>query len=106
MAKYMFRTSYTKDGLEGLLREGGTGRREALKQTIEGMGGTLEGFYYAFGPCDLYLIAELPDDAAATAVSLRVGAAGALDVEVTVLVTPETVDEAVSKSVPYRAPGG
>ncbi len=106
MAKYMFRTSYTKAGLEGLLREGGTGRREALRQTIEGMGGTLEGFYYAFGDCDLYLITELPDDATATAVSLSVGAAGALDVEVTVLVTPETVDEAVSKSVPYRVPGG
>ncbi len=77
-----------------------------MRQTIEGMGGTLEGFYYAFGDCDLYLITELPDDATATAVSLSVGAAGALDVEVTVLVTPETVDEAVSKSVPYRVPGG
>ena len=102
----MFRTSYTKAGLEGLLREGGTGRREALRQTIEGMGGTLEGFYYAFGDCDLYLITELPDDATATAVSLSVGAAGALDVEVTVLVTPETVDEAVSKSVPAGIAAG
>ena len=105
MAKYMFRTKYTKSGLEGLIREGGTGRREALRQTIEGMGGTLDGFYYAFGDDDLLLIAELPDDATATAVSLNIGAAGALDVAVTVLITPETIDEAVKKSVPYRIPG-
>ncbi len=37
---------------------------------------------------DLLLIAELPDDAAATARSLNIGAAGALDVAVTVLITP------------------
>lgn len=105
MAKYMFRTSYTQSGLRGLLAEGGTGREAALRQTIEGAGGTLEGFYYAFGDCDLYLIADLPDEAAATALSLNIAAAGALTVSVTVLLTPETVDEAVGKSIPYRLPG-
>ncbi len=105
MAKYLFCTKYTKSGLEGLIREGGTGRREALRQTIEGVGGTLEGFYYAFGEVDLLLLAELPDEASAAAVSLNIGAAGALDVAVTVLVTPETIDEAVKKGVPYRVPG-
>ena len=106
MAKYLFRTKYTKAGLEGLLREGGTGRREALRQTIEGVGGTLDGFYYAFGDDDLLLIADLADDAAAAAVSLNIGAAGALEVAVTVLIEPETIDEAVKKGVPYRVPGG
>ena len=105
MAKYMFRTSYTQSGLQGLLAEGGTGREAALRRTIEGAGGTLEGFYYAFGDCDLYLIADLPDEAAATALSLNIAAAGALTVSVTVLITPETVDEAVGKSIPYRLPG-
>ena len=105
MAKYMFRTSYTQSGLKGLLAEGGTGREAALRKTIEGAGGSLEGFYYAFGECDLYLIAELPDETAATALSLNIAAAGALTVSVTVLITPETVDEAVGKSIPYRLPG-
>ena len=68
MAKYLIRANYTRSGLTGLLKEGGTGRRRALGETIEGMGGTLEAFYYAFGDCDLYLIAELPDEATATAV--------------------------------------
>ena len=105
MAKYLFRTKYTVAGLRGLLKEGGTSRREALKQTIEGVGGSLEGFYYAFGDEDLLIIADLPDHAAATAASINIGAAGALEVAVTVLVSPETIDQAVKKSVSYRAPG-
>ena len=105
MARYLFRAKYTQAGVTGLLKEGGTSRREALRQTIEGMGGTLDDLFYAFGDWDLFLITELPDDEAATAVSLNISAAGALDVSVTVIVTPETVDAAVRKTVPYRAPG-
>ena len=76
-----------------------------MAQTIEGAGGTLESLYYAFGGSDLYITADLPDDATATAVSLSVGAAGALNVDITVLITPETVDEAIKKNISYRAPG-
>lgn len=106
MAKYMFRTSYTQSGLKGLLAEGGSSREAALRRTVEGVGGTLEGFYYAFGEHDLYLIADLPDEATATALSLNIAAAGALTVDVTVLLTPQDVDAAAAKSVPYRLPGG
>ena len=105
MGKYLIRANYTQSGLAGLLKEGGSRRRAALAQTIEGAGGTLESLYYAFGGRDLYITADLPDDATATAVSLAVGAAGALNVDITVLITPETVDEAVKKNISYRAPG-
>ena len=66
MGKYMFHTSYTGKGLVGLLKEGGSRRRAALTQTIEAMGGSVEGLYYAFGETDLYIICDLPDDASAT----------------------------------------
>ena len=105
MGKYMFHTTYTAKGLVGLLKEGGSRRRQALTQTIEAMGGSVEGLYYAFGDTDLYIIADLPDDATATAVSLNIANAGALNIRATVLITPETVDEAVKKKVPYRPPG-
>ena len=52
------------------------------------------------GDRDLLMIAELPGDALATAVSMTVGAAGVLEVDITVLVKPEVIDEAVKKSVP------
>ena len=105
MAKYLLRAGYSREGLSGLIQEGGTGRRAALSETIEGAGGTLEAFYYAFGECDLYMIADLPDDASAAAVSLAISAVGAIDVTITVLVTPETPDAAVAKNVSYRPPG-
>ena len=105
MAKYLFRTSYTQAGVAGLLREGGTGRRDALRQTVEGLGGTLDGFYYAFGDDDLLLITDLPDEEAAAAFSMFVSAAGALTVSCTVLMEPETIDSAIAKSVAYRKPG-
>ena len=105
MAKYLFRTSYTQAGVAGLIKEGGTGRREALRQTVEGLGGTLEAFHYAFGDDDLLLIADLPGEEAAVAFSMFVSAAGALTVSCTVLLEPETIDGAIGKSVPYRKPG-
>ncbi len=105
MGKYLLQASYTQAGLAGLIKEGGTNRRAALAETIEGAGGNLESLYYAFGKNDLFITADLPDDAAVTAVSLTIGAAGALTVSVTVLITPETVDEAVARDVPYRPPG-
>ncbi len=105
MANYMYRTKYTRSGLAGLLKEGGTGRREALRQTVEGMGGKLEGFYYAMGDDDLILIADIPDEATAASLALNIAAAGALEVSTTVLLSPETIDQAVNKSVPYRLPG-
>ena len=105
MGKYLFQANYTQAGLAGLQKEGGTARRAALTATVESVGGTVEAMYYALGERDAYLIVDLPDDATATALSIAMGAAGALEINVTVLVTPETVDEAVAKSVSYRPPG-
>ena len=105
MAKFLFQVSYTKEGLEGLLKEGGTRRREAVEQLFASVGGTLESFYYAFGDNDLYMIVDLPDDAAATAASLTVGASGAGSIKTTVLMTPESIDDAVGRTVAFRPPG-
>ena len=105
MPKYLFQASYTQEGLRGLVKEGGTRRRAMVENIVDEIGGALEAFYYAFGDSDLYAIVELPDDVSATAASLIVGASGAASVKTTVLVTPETVDEAVKRSVGYRPPG-
>ncbi len=105
MSKFLLRANYTQAGVGGLLKEGGSKRREALQATIEGVGGTLESFYFALGDTDLFLIADLPDKETATAVSLSVKAAGVLEVLVTELLEPEAIDAASKKSVPYRVPG-
>jgi len=105
MTRYLLRVSYTTDGVRGLLKEGGSSRRAMVDGMIGGLGGTLEAFYYAFGPDDVYVIAELPDNVTAAAVSLAVTAAGAARSSVVVLLSPEEVDAATKKTVAYRAPG-
>jgi uncharacterized protein with GYD domain len=106
MSKYLYQASYTKEGLEGLLKEGGTSRREAVEKAVKGMGGKVEAFYYAFGYSDVFLIADLPNNVDASAFSLLVAAAGGATVQTTVLITPEEVDQAVKKTIDYRPPGG
>jgi uncharacterized protein with GYD domain len=105
MAKYLVRATYTADGVRGVLSEGGNGRREAVRSLIEGLGGTLDAFYFAFGETDVYAIVDLPDNASAAAASLAVSAAGATRSQVAVLLTPDEVDAASKKTTSYRAPG-
>ena len=109
MPKYLFQGTYTKEGLEGLLKEGGSSRREAVVKATQGLGGKVEAFYYAFGKTDFYVIIDLPDNAAATAASLITNAAGTTHTSTTVLVTPEETDQAVAlaneKAANYRPPG-
>ena len=105
MSKYLFTAGYTVSGAKGLLSEGGSGRRAMFQQLFADLGGSMEVFYYGFGADDLYIIADLPDDASATAAALTIGSAGAIGIRTTVLITPETVDQAARKTVNYRAPG-
>lgn len=105
MPKYLFHGSYTAQGLKGLVKEGGSGRRKAAEQHMESVGGRLETAYYAFGGDDFYLIADLPDAASAAAASLAANAAGAITMKTVALLTAEEIDEAVQKSVDYRPPG-
>jgi uncharacterized protein with GYD domain len=105
MAKFMIKASYTLEGVRGLVKEGGSGRRASAKAAVEGLGGKLEAFYFAFGEHDAYLIADLPDNVSAAALALRVNQAGAVQIQTVVLLTPEEVDKAVKTGVDYRPPG-
>ncbi|MBU0715700.1 MAG: GYD domain-containing protein [Verrucomicrobia bacterium] len=105
MPKYLFHGSYTDKGLKGLLKEGGSKRREATEHVIKSVGGTLKAYYFAFGENDFYLIADVPDNVSASACSLVATATGTCTVKTVVLLTPEEVDQAVKKTVEYRPPG-
>jgi len=105
MPKYLIRASYNPEGIQGLLKEGGAGRREAVEKLAASLGGTMESFYFAFGFDDVFTVVDLPDNASAAAASLIASAAGAVRTNVTVLLSPEEVDQATRKSPEYRAPG-
>jgi uncharacterized protein with GYD domain len=106
VAKYLIEASYTGEGLKGLFKEGGTGRRSAIEKAVTGMGGTMECFYFVFGEDDVIVVIDLPDNVSVAALSLGVSAAGGATSTVRVLLTPEEIDSAVKKSTGYRAPGG
>ena len=105
MPKYLYVGSYTADAVKGVLKEGGSSRRDAVRRLIESAGGKLEAFYFAFGEDDAVVIADLPDNVTAAAVGMTVGASGGATTRTTVLLTPEEIDAASRKTVGYRAPG-
>jgi uncharacterized protein with GYD domain len=105
MSKYLLQGSYTEEGLKGLLKEGGSKRRQATEQVVQSVGGTVEAYYFAFGDNDFYMIADLPDNVSATTLSLVGGSSGTIIAKVTVLLTPEEVDEATKRTVDFRPSG-
>lgn len=105
MAKYLWQVSYTQEGMKGLLKEGGTGRRAAIEQLTKELGGNVEAYYYAFGSDDVVIIGDFPDHVTTAAIAMTVAASGAAKVRTTVLLTPEEVDDATQKSVNYLPPG-
>ena len=105
MPKYLFHGSYTPEGFQGLLKEGGSKRREAAEQALKSVGGKLDAFYFAFGENDFYIIVDLPDNVSTTAVSFVGNVSGSFSIKTIVLLTPEEVDQAIQKSVDFRPPG-
>ena len=99
MPRYMIQGSYTREGIQGVLKEGGSGRVDAIGKMLADMGGQLESFYFAFGEDDIVVIAELPDNTSAAAVGMAVGAAGGARTRTTVLMTAEEIDAASHKTV-------
>ena len=105
MAKYLATVKYTQKGLQGLLQDGGTKRRQVTDELMASLGAKIEAFYYAFGDTDLYVIIDGPDNISAATASLVVAAAGGATVSITVLLTPEEIDAVAKKSAVYTAPG-
>ncbi|MBM3803675.1 MAG: GYD domain-containing protein [Acidimicrobiia bacterium] len=106
MAKYLIQASYTAEGTRGVMKEGGTKRRQTVEAHVKAAGGSVEAFYFAFGDADAVVIVDLPDNATAAALSLAVNSSGLVALKTQVLLTPEEIDQASKKKdVKYRAPG-
>jgi uncharacterized protein with GYD domain len=106
MAKFMFVASYTAEGAKGLLKDGGSGRRAAVEKLVKSTGGKIESMYYTFGKDDVIIIADLPDNSMAAAVSLQVGASGSVRCRTVPLLSVEEIDVAAKKHLDYKKPGG
>jgi uncharacterized protein with GYD domain len=105
MPKYLIQASYTAEGLRGLQKDKASGRRQAVINALEPMRGKLESFNFAFGDDDVVAVIEMPDNVNAAAMSLAIAASGLVRLKTTPLLTVEETDQALAKSVNYRAPG-
>jgi uncharacterized protein with GYD domain len=105
MPKYLYIGTYSADGAKGVLKDGGSKRRQAASDVISSVGGTLEQMYYGFGSDDFYIIADMPDHAAMSAVALIVGGSGAIRGRTVVLMDPEQLDDAAKLTPHYSPPG-
>lgn len=105
MPKYLVQGSYIGQGLNGVLKDGGTSRVNAARQLVGEVGGTVEAFYFCFGSDDFVCILDVPSDVDMTAVALTAMHSDEIRSRVTVLLTPEQVDAAVQKKEYFRQPG-
>src|SRR5689334_8581139 len=97
MAKFLIQASYTAEGAKGVLKEGGTKRRQAAEAGIKSVGGTVDAFYFALGDHDAYVIIDAPDYATVAGASIAINASGAVHTKTIALLTPEEIDQAVKK---------
>ena len=74
MGRYVGLVNWTDQGIRNY--KDTRQRAEAFGAMLQGLGGRLVDVYWTQGPCDIVVIIDLPDDEAATAAMLRVGALG------------------------------
>ena len=106
MSKFMYSGSYTSDGVKGLLKEGGTARRDETTRIVESLGGTLEAYYWCYGEKDFLMILDIPSESMAIKFSLAIGAWGGFQGKLTPIITVEQMDQAIATDLPeMRLPG-
>lgn len=106
MPKYLFKGHYTAEGLAGLLKDGGTARRTIVEKAAADLGGSVESFYFAFGDDDVFVVGDMPDNAAAAKMSMAVGSTGRVHITVVPLLTVDEVDAIASGAKPSYTPPG
>ncbi len=77
MPPYLVQVTYTPEAWAAQLKHP-QDRRAIVRPLFERLGGRIESVYFAFGPYDVVLIADLPDNRSAAALSLALTTGGAV----------------------------
>ncbi|HEX4703117.1 MAG TPA: GYD domain-containing protein [Pseudonocardiaceae bacterium] len=107
MSMYLVKFAFTAATWSHLI-ENLEDRRKVLEPVFASIGGKLHGYWYAFGDADVYILAELPNDAVAVDVITKVAASGSFEsVSTTKLFTVDEVLDAIrgAADVKYAGPG-
>jgi uncharacterized protein with GYD domain len=106
MPKYLLKVRYTSDGINGVLRDGGSARRAAADDLAKSVGGAVESFHFAFGDDDAYVICDLPNNKAAATLAMTVSASGRIAISTVPLITVDEVDAIAAGTKPAYTPPG
>jgi uncharacterized protein with GYD domain len=85
MAKYLVQATYTAEGLKGLQKDKASGRKQAVTRAVEGLGGRIDGMYFALGDYDVLVICDMPDVVSGAALGIRVSTMGLVRTKTTAL---------------------
>ncbi|HTT49807.1 MAG TPA: GYD domain-containing protein [Streptosporangiaceae bacterium] len=77
MALYMYQAAYTPESLAAQIKEP-QDRIEAVRPSLEALGGTILAAGYPFGDYDVLVIYEAADDTVAASFAMAVAAGGAV----------------------------
>ena|SRR5258707_8760296 len=98
MPHYLHQVAYAREGWQALIAQP-QDRVEAVKQSIEKLGGRIKSAYFAFGDYDIVIITEMPDNVTAAGISIAFAGGGACKaVHTTPLLSPEEALQAVKKA--------
>lgn len=106
MPKFLIQASYTAEGLQGLRKDGASGRQAAVVAAVQSVGGKLESMHYALGDEDVIMLVDLPDVRAAAALSVAAMGSGAVRSRATALLTIAEMDQALATRPDFHPPGG
>ena len=110
MPFYLWTGNYTREAMQAMVKRP-QDREAVARKSIESAGGKLHHAFIALGASDVVIIAEFPDDKSAAAVTLALGAAGAVaNASTTKLLTFAEFAEAQKKAgkiaATYKPPQG
>jgi uncharacterized protein with GYD domain len=98
MPYYLQQVAYSIEGWNALVKKP-QDRIEAVRPTIEKLGGKIENAFYTFGDYDVVVIVQMPTNVDVTAIAMAFAAGGACkSVKTTPLLTIEEAVEAMKKA--------
>ena len=102
--RYLFRATFTVDGVKNLQRQSATGFRAGVAKFFESVGGKLESWYFDYGNSTAYGFVDYPDEIAAATAQAAVNAGGFARVTYRPVLSVEDADKALARSVATRPP--
>jgi uncharacterized protein with GYD domain len=77
MPQYLLEVSYNHEGWAALVRNP-QNRLEAIRPSVERLGGKIAHGWFAFGEADVITVIEMPDNVSIAALAMAISAGGAV----------------------------